>query len=202
MKARASIECLSNADLKHGKVFSGPFLEMGITDFHGACRWLQSGIPYGSNSEKHSLQTLFRDRCGTCTTKHGVAAALAAELGLRVSKYIVFYRLDGSIRPGAEEILTQAGLEFVPASHCVLMEKSLLVDLTWGNQTGKLKDLEEFELYFKTACLPNVETMQHLTRLAHSWYRLQFPELASRSDEEIATLRTACSKLKAIRCEC
>jgi hypothetical protein len=70
---------------------SGPvsehFQKMDITDFIGACSFVQE-LPYGYNSDRDDLMILFKERMGTCTTKHAVIAALAQELQLPIHKHV------------------------------------------------------------------------------------------------------------------
>jgi len=60
---------------------------MDITDFMAGCRLVQQ-LPYGSNSDRDDLMILFKEKMGTCTTKHVVITTLAQELRLSNHKHV------------------------------------------------------------------------------------------------------------------
>ena len=126
---------------------SGPvsqqFLRLGETRFHGACRWVHE-LPYGYNSDRDDFMTLFRENKGSCTTKHAVIAALAAELGLPVAKQIGIYAMTEDLVTGTGPILAKYELPYVPMVHCFLAHWDLRVDLTAGNHNGKNRPVEDF----------------------------------------------------------
>lgn len=128
---------------------SGPitsaFAALGLTGFRQACRWVQE-LPYGYNADRDDPLALFRERQGTCTTKHGTIAALAAELRLPVEKRLGIYALSEEIVTGAGAILARHGLPWLPLTHCFLTSGAHRVDLTEGNRNGKNRPLEEFLL--------------------------------------------------------
>src|SRR5262245_39771342 len=91
-----AIDALPDAGISPGSAIREAFLLRGLTTFRQACGWVKR-LPYGPNpAGDHSL-ALFDDGCGTCATKHGAIAELAAELGLKVYKTIGFYRLNDEI---------------------------------------------------------------------------------------------------------
>lgn len=190
----------SNAAIGDAGPVSQAFQQLHVSDFQEACAWLQA-LPYGKNSRVDDLMVLFEDGCGTCTTKHGVAAALAEELGLPVRKHIVFYKLDGSVRRGIEPLLEKRGVAFVPNTHCILGEGIHFVDLTHGNQTGKLKDLTDFELYVSVSPRVTTAEMAELYEWGIAWYRRNFPELGQLRIDQIRALRRECLD-HPIRCAC
>ena len=122
---------------------SREFLGRGETRFHGACRWVQK-LPYGYNSNRDDLMTLFKENKGSCTTKHAVIATLAAELDLPVVKHIGIYAMTEALVTGTGPILARYALPYVPMVHCFLVHEDLQVDLTAGNRNGKNRAIEEF----------------------------------------------------------
>jgi len=74
-----------------GQIFTG--LDVGT--FHEACRWVHQ-LPYGYNSGRDDLMVLFKEKMGSCTTKHAVIATLAAELEEIDMKIILKAREEGS----------------------------------------------------------------------------------------------------------
>lgn len=119
------------------------FLELGIESFHTACRYVQE-LPYGYNSNREDVMILFQENKGSCTTKHGVIATLAEEIGLPVGKTVGIYALTEDIVTGADQILSKYALPYLPMIHCFLESGDRRVDLTEGNNNGKNKPLDEF----------------------------------------------------------
>jgi hypothetical protein len=136
-----------NAAIKAAGPVSGKFLSLGINGFIDACRYVHE-LPYGYNSDRDDLMILFKEKLGSCTTKHAVIATLAEESGLPIKKAIGIYAMTEEIVTGAGKILGSFGLPYVPMLHCFLVYGDHRVDLSEGNDKGKKRSLEEF-LYTK-----------------------------------------------------
>lgn len=134
---------LPDESLTEAGAMSRKFLELGVKSFHEACKYVHE-LPYGYNSDREDMMILFRENKGSCTTKHGVIAELAGELGLPVVKTIGIYPLDEEIVTGAGRILSKYSLAYLPLVHCFLESGDHRVDLTEGNDNGKNKPLEHF----------------------------------------------------------
>jgi len=200
MNPPPNFSSLGNAALTAASPLCRSFLNLGCSDYHAACRWLHS-LPYGHNSRNTDSGVLFEEMRGTCTTKHGVAAELALELGIPVLKYLVFYRLDGSIRQGAEEILSSYNIEYVPTTHCVLGQAGQFIDLTWNNQTGKLKNLSDFDLYIKTTPMLNPEEHETLRSWGIREYQRTDSKLARYEPKQIAKIAAKIVE-RSVACSC
>ena len=122
---------------------SNAFIELGITNLQTACRYVRE-LPYGYNSDRDDLMILFKEKMGSCTTKHAVIATLAEELALPVNKNIGIYAMTEAIVRGAGKITEEYGLPYVPMIHCFLVYNGHSVDLTEGNNNGKRRSLEDF----------------------------------------------------------
>jgi hypothetical protein len=142
-----------NAAIKVSGPVSGKFLTMGIDDFTDACRLVHE-LPYGYNTDRDDLMILFKEKLGSCTTKHAVIATLAAESGLPIKKKIGIYAMNEEIVTGAGEILDKYGLPYVPMPHCFLVYGEQRVDLTEGNHNGKKRSIEDFLYTHKV--IPNI----------------------------------------------
>ena len=66
-------------------VVSKQFLSLGIGTFHEACGHVHQ-LPYGYNSDRDDLMILFKEKMGSCTTKHAVISTLAGELGQKLGE--------------------------------------------------------------------------------------------------------------------
>jgi hypothetical protein len=122
---------------------SNTFLNMGIRRFLDACRYAHE-LPYGYNSNRNDLMILFKEKMGTCTTKHAVIGTLALELGLPIHKNVGVYAMTEEIVTGTNELLTKFNLPYIPMLHCFLVYGDHRVDLTEGNKNGKNRSIEAF----------------------------------------------------------
>ena len=136
---------------------SGPvsqhFLAMNITDFLAACRFVQE-LPYGYNSDRDDLMILFKEKMGTCTTKHAVIATLAQELRLPIHKHVGIYAMTEELVACTDAILAKYHLPYVPMLHCFLVSGDTRVDLTEGNNNGKKRGIDTF--LFSQQVAPNI----------------------------------------------
>ena len=137
------IEKFPNASIGERGIVSEQFLQLGVTGFIDACRYVNQ-LPYGYNSDRDDLLILFKEGFGSCTTKHAVIATLAQEIGLPIEKHIGIYAMTEAIVTGTAEILARWGLPYVPMVHCFLVYDTIRVDLTEGNHNGKNRPLDLF----------------------------------------------------------
>ena len=119
------------------------FRHLGVTSFQAACRWVHA-LPYGYNSNRDDMLTLFREGLGSCTTKHAVIATLAGELNLPIGKVIGIYAMTETLVTGTQAILDSHKLPYLPMIHCFLDGHGHQVDLTMGKRNGKNGPIEEF----------------------------------------------------------
>lgn len=126
-----------------GGPVSRTFLDLGITRFHPACRYVHE-LSYGYNSDRDDLMILFKEKMGSCTTKHAVIATLASELGLGIEKSIGIYAMTEELVTGTNQILEKYRLPYLPMVHCFLVHENHRVDLSEGNQNGKNGPIDQF----------------------------------------------------------
>jgi hypothetical protein len=122
---------------------SAEFRGLGIESFLEACRYVHA-LPYGYNSDRDDLMILFKEKMGTCSTKHAVIATLAAELDLPIMRGVGIYAMTEAIVTGTEKILIEYRLPYVPMIHCFLEYGNYRVDLTEGNRNGKNRPIDNF----------------------------------------------------------
>jgi hypothetical protein len=133
---------LPDHPLESNGAVSSQFLQLGIDSFQQACRYVHE-LPYGYNSDRDDLMILFKEKMGSCTTKHAVIATLALELDLPVAKHIGIYAMNEAIVSGTDRILQRYGLPHLPMIHCFLVHDRYRVDLTEGNHNGKNRPIDE-----------------------------------------------------------
>lgn len=134
-------------------IISEKFISLKINNFWDACSYVH-GLPYGYNSTTDDILILFKEGCGSCTTKHAVIATLAEELNIPVYKTVGIYAMNEEIVTGTNHILEKYHLPYLPMIHCFLVYDSYRVDLTEGNENGKNRSIEEF--LFTEKVIPNI----------------------------------------------
>ncbi len=121
---------LPNASLDKGSPLSKQFLEMGISTYHDAVRFVQH-LPYGRNSSKVALETVLLEKKGTCSTKHALLAQLARENEiLGVDLMLGIYRMQESNTRGVGAVLEAHDLSYLPEAHNYLRFEGLRFDFT------------------------------------------------------------------------
>jgi hypothetical protein len=146
-----------NKAIKNVGTISKQFLRSGIKKFLDACDYVQK-LPYGYNSDRDNLMILFKEKMGSCTTKHAVIATLAVEIDLPISKLIGIYPMNEAIVTGANRILGRYDLSYVPMIHCFLGYNDHQVDLTEGNQNGKNQSIENY--FYTQKVQPDISAKQ------------------------------------------
>ena len=136
-------EKLPEKEIRSRGPISDKFLTLGITSFKEACFYVHQ-IPYGYNTDKDNKYILFTEGKGSCTSKHGVVATLAEELGIPVFKNVGVYKFTEEISRGTRQILAKYDLPYIPMVHCFLVYDKFRFDLTEGNKNGKEMSIEEF----------------------------------------------------------
>jgi hypothetical protein len=152
------------------------FLSLDAGRFIMACRYVHE-LPYGYNSDRDDLMILFKEKMGTCTTKHAVIASLAAELGLPITRGVGIYPMTEAIVTGANKILAEYSLPYVPMIHCFLEYQSCRVDLTEGNRNGKNRPIDDFLYTDRVAATISAKDEYLIYRKALSEVILKRPEL-------------------------
>jgi hypothetical protein len=141
-----------NPYIQEKGIVSEKFVSLKIKNFWDACAYVHD-IPYGYNSTTDDILILFKERFGSCTTKHAVIATLAEDLGIPVYKMVGIYAMNEEIVTGTNRILESYHLPYIPMIHCFLIYNSYQVDLTEGNNNGKNRSIEEF--MFTEKVIPN-----------------------------------------------
>jgi hypothetical protein len=138
-----SYDKLPDAEIKPSGIISRKFLELGIKSFKEACIYVHD-IEYGYNTNYDDKMIFFKEKKGTCTSKHATIAQLAKELDIPIYKHVAVYKLTEEIATGTNKILKKYELPYVPMQHCFLVSKDYHFDLTEGNCNGKNTSIEDF----------------------------------------------------------
>jgi hypothetical protein len=173
---------------------SKEFLALGIRSFLDACQYVH-GLPYGYNSDRDELMILFKEKMGTCTTKHAVIATLAAELVLPITRGVGIYAMTAAIVTGTDKILAEYGLPYVPMIHCFLEYGNYRVDLTEGNHNGKNRPIDDFLYTDRVAAAISAKDEYMIYRKALSEVILKRDELKGADIKRILHAREEGLKL-------
>jgi len=137
-----SCDKLPNAEIKPVGEFSIKFLDLGIKTFRRACDYVHK-IDYGYNTNYEDKMILFKEKRGSCTSKHAVIASLAQELEIPLYKHVCVYKFTEEITTGVNEILKKYEIPYVPMVHCFLVYENYRFDLTEGNHNGKKNSIDD-----------------------------------------------------------
>lgn len=138
-----SYEKLPDKEITSSGKISKKFLELNITSFKDACYFIHN-LDYGYNKNYDDEMILFKEKKGTCTSKHGIIAGLAKELNIPLYRHVCVYKFTEEITNGADEILKKYNIPYVPMVHCFLVYDQYRFDLTEGNNNGKKKPIDEY----------------------------------------------------------
>ncbi len=138
-----SYEKLPDKEITPSGKISKKFLELNITSFKDACYYVHN-LDYGYNSNYDDEMILFKEKKGTCTSKHAIIAGLARELNIPLYKHVCVYKFTEEITTGVNEILKKYDIPYVPMTHCFLEYKQNRFDITEGNNNGKKKNIDEY----------------------------------------------------------
>jgi len=108
---------------------SQAFLHEGCADYRSAAKYLHE-LPYERNSDRADFRLVLSEGRGTCSTKHGLLAAVALEQGLPVSLTIGIYDMSEHNTPGVGRVLSAHGLDSLTEAHCYLRYAGRRVDVT------------------------------------------------------------------------
>ncbi len=134
---------LPDAELIPVGELSKKFLDLGIKTFKDACIYVHN-VDYGYNTNYEDRMIFFKEKKGSCTSKHAVIAGLAQELNIPLYKHVCVYKLTEEITTGVDEILKKFNIPYVPMVHCFLVYDKYKFDLTEGNNNGKKKHIDEY----------------------------------------------------------
>lgn len=105
------------------------FLAKGITTFNGATQYIAT-LPYARVSDPSNLISVLSEKQGTCSSKHALIAALAAEQDIDVTLVIGIYMMNQNNTPGVGSVLEQTGIKEIPEAHCFLEVGEQVFDFT------------------------------------------------------------------------
>jgi hypothetical protein len=133
---------LPNFELHDKGMFQSDIEQLGLKTFHELIQYVQH-LPYRRTSNRSDLTLVFKEQCGTCSSKHGVLQALCELNHIQEVELIVgVFLMNETYHPKIENVLKEHNLDAIPEAHCFLRYQGIRYDFT----TSK-SDLATFEPY-------------------------------------------------------
>lgn len=112
---------------------SNQFLSLGIDNLYGAINYIHQ-LPYSRISNKSDFSLVLKEKCGTCSPKHALIAALAQELNIELVLCAGILIMNANNMPAITGILKQYSLSGIPEAHVYLEYNHQKLDVTFPNQ--------------------------------------------------------------------
>lgn len=129
-----TFEILPEAPLRAAGDITAQFMAVGVFDFRHAAAYLNQ-LPYGRNTYREDGRAVLKDGRGTCSTKHALLAALAAEQGIDdISLTLGMFEMTERNAPGVGAVLARHGLPYMPEAHCYIRYQGMRVDIMRSGQ--------------------------------------------------------------------
>lgn len=114
-----------------------PYLgELGISRFYQLLDFIAK-LPYGRTTSRTDFESLFREKKGTCSLKHGVLAELAGMNGqTEIHLMVGLFLMDEVYAPVIAPVLSKSDLPHIPEAHCYLRYNDLRYDFTTEKATN------------------------------------------------------------------
>lgn len=181
---------------KSGEI-SEIFLKHNLGSFKAAMGFMHE-LPYRRNDNKYDLMSVFRNACGTCSTKHAVLKVLADENDFKGLKLMLgIFKMNGRNTPQIIPELRQYGLDYLPEAHNYLRYQNSVIDITkpgfmLSADSGEL--LTEHEI--QVSQITDYKIRFHKEYISN-WLRNE--KEISYSAEEIYRIREQCIQVLSIR---
>ena len=117
-------------DIVADKEISGAFRKRNVLNFKAATEWVKQ-LPYGRNTDKHQLITVFSDNQGTCSTKHALLKKLAMENDFEdIELFMGLFKMNRVNTPKVGKTLDRHNLSYLPEAHNYLKFRGTILDFT------------------------------------------------------------------------
>jgi hypothetical protein len=119
--------------LKNDDELTTQIIESGIVTWNDLVRSVQN-FHYERNSNRFDLDLVWKERKGTCSSKHAFLKHISELNNIpNVKLILAFYKMDGQNTPGIGKVLEEHSLEFIPEAHCYLSINNEILDITKVN---------------------------------------------------------------------
>lgn len=119
--------------LKNDDELTSQIIEAGIVTWNDLVRSVQN-FHYERNSNRFDLSLVWKERKGTCSSKHAFLKQISELNNIpNVKLILAFYKMDEQNTPGVGKVLEEYSLEFIPEAHCCLRVNNEMLDVTKVN---------------------------------------------------------------------
>ena len=112
-------------------------IESGCVTWEDLVRSVRN-FKYGRNEDRGDFESVWKQRMGTCSSKHGFLYLIARNNGFDFVELIVgVYLMTPSNTPGVQVILEKYQLDGIPEAHCYLKVGDVYLDATSNKSSFK-----------------------------------------------------------------
>lgn len=176
--------------IKAGGKISQACIHRGLLSFHAVSDYILH-LQFGRNPDKGDLSSVFRDNCGTCSTKHALLKELASENNVQELRLILgIIKMTAMNTPEISKTLTKYKLDFLPEAHNYLKYEGRIFDFTKPAFTlGRNEDERLIETEIRPDQITDYKVRYHRAYLAE-W--LGQNPLIPYSESELWEIREQC----------
>lgn len=149
--------------LKSDDELTTQIIEAGIVTWNDLVRSVQN-FHYARNANRCDLALVWKERKGTCSSKHAFLKHISELNNIPDVKLILaFYKMDGQNTPGVGNILEAYSLPFIPEAHCYLTVHNEVLDIT--------KTTSDFSVYSNAIIATREITPADVIENKITWHR-------------------------------
>ena len=123
------LDVLPDVPLRAAGDVTALFLATRLQFFRAVAEYLHH-LPYGRNTQRDAWRLVISEGRGTCSTKHALLAALAAEQGIEAKLTLGVFDMTARNSPGVGPVLVQHQLPYIPEAHCYIRYRHQAIDIT------------------------------------------------------------------------
>ncbi|MGB1216549.1 MAG: hypothetical protein ACPG5P_01665 [Saprospiraceae bacterium] len=116
-------------------------IQSGISTWNELTFFVQT-LPYGRNENREDFTLVWKEKKGTCSSKHAFLKHIAVLNGMDTMKLILgMYKMNLGNTAGIGNVLEENNLPYMPEAHCYLKIEGKRFDFT--NPTADISQLED-----------------------------------------------------------
>jgi hypothetical protein len=129
---------------------SAAFVNQNCIDLQSAFDYIRH-LPYGRNSDKSNLLTIFQEQKGTCSTKHAALKQMLDEQEFKGFELVLgIFKMDETYHEGVGALLKNYHLNYIPEAHNYLKFHGEIIDCTSQSSTpDQFQNKLMFEEYIR-----------------------------------------------------
>ncbi len=130
-----------NMKLSSNDSLTQELIQAGIITWDKLTDYVQS-LPYGRNENREDVTLVWREKKGTCSSKHAFLKHIAVLNGMdNVGLVLGMYKMNQKNTKGIGNVLEENDLSYIPEAHCYLKIDGKRFDFT--NPNSDISHLEK-----------------------------------------------------------